>query len=89
VGAGRSRQGALDRVSRGWTRPRKARVGVIGTADTIRSRAYDDAFAAAPHIDLTSAACPRFVDFVERGITSGRQVLGLAPSASWTTSQPR
>ena len=23
-------------------------------------------------------ACPRFVDFVERGITSGRQVLGLA-----------
>ena len=23
-------------------------------------------------------ACPRFVDFVERGVTSGRQVLGLA-----------
>jgi glutamate racemase len=29
---------------------------------------------------LTSVACPRFVDFVERGITSGRQVLGLAQS---------
>jgi len=26
----------------------------------------------------TGVACPRFVDFVERGVTSGRQVLGLA-----------
>ena len=34
--------------------------------------------AAAPHVTVTSAACPRFVDFVERGTTSGRQVLGLA-----------
>ena len=25
-------------------------------------------------------ACPRFVDFVERGLTSGRQILGLAQS---------
>ncbi|MDT8911729.1 glutamate racemase [Amycolatopsis sp. PS_44_ISF1] len=54
------------------------RVGVIGTEGTIRSRAYEDAFAAAPEVKLTSVACPRFVDFVERGITSGRQVLGLA-----------
>ncbi|GAA4532738.1 glutamate racemase [Amycolatopsis samaneae] len=53
------------------------RVGVIGTEGTVRSRAYDDAFAAAPDIRLTSVACPRFVDFVERGITTGRQVLGL------------
>ncbi|MFD9887811.1 glutamate racemase [Amycolatopsis sp. NPDC059027] len=54
------------------------RVGVIGTEGTVRSLAYDDAFAAAPDIRLTSVACPRFVDFVERGITTGRQVLGLA-----------
>jgi glutamate racemase len=27
---------------------------------------------------VRSQACPSFVDFVERGITSGRQVLGLA-----------
>ncbi|MFE0022720.1 glutamate racemase [Amycolatopsis sp. NPDC059021] len=54
------------------------RVGVIGTEGTVRSLAYDDAFAAAPEIRLTSVACPRFVDFVERGITTGRQVLGLA-----------
>jgi glutamate racemase len=65
-------------VRRAVASTRNSRVGVIGTAGTVRSRAYDDAFAAAPHIELTSAACPRFVDFVERGITSGRQVLGLA-----------
>ncbi|MEV6903943.1 glutamate racemase [Amycolatopsis sp. NPDC051372] len=54
------------------------RVGVIGTEGTVRSRAYDDAFAAAPDVQLTSVACHRFVDFVERGITCGRQILGLA-----------
>ncbi|MET7999108.1 glutamate racemase [Amycolatopsis sp. NPDC005232] len=54
------------------------RVGVIGTEGTVRSRAYDDAFTAAPDVQLTSVACHRFVDFVERGITSGRQILGLA-----------
>jgi glutamate racemase len=57
---------------------RSGRVGVIGTSGTIRSGAYQDAFAAARDVVLSSAACPRFVDFVERGITSGRQVLGLA-----------
>ena len=36
--------------------------------------------AAAPHLSITSAACPSFVDFVERGVTSGRQLLGLAQS---------
>jgi glutamate racemase len=57
---------------------RSGRVGVIGTSGTIRSGAYADAFAAAKDVVVTSAACPRFVDFVERGVTSGRQVLGLA-----------
>lgn len=56
------------------------RVGVIGTRATIASQAYPDAFAAAPDVAVTGAACPRFVDFVERGITSGRQILGLAQS---------
>jgi len=54
------------------------RIGVVGTRATIDSQAYDDAFTAAAHIDLTTVACPRFVDFVERGITAGRQVLGVA-----------
>ncbi|CAM2915106.1 glutamate racemase [Saccharomonospora xinjiangensis] len=56
---------------------RNGRVGLIGTETTVRSRAYDDALAATS-VTLSSVACPRFVEFVERGITSGRQVLGLA-----------
>ncbi len=59
---------------------RNARIGVIGTAVTVSSRAYEDAFAAAPQLHVTSAACPRFVDFVERGVTTGRQLLGLTQS---------
>ncbi len=65
-------------VRRAVAATRNGRVGVIGTNGTIRSGAYQDAFAAAKDVTLTCAACPRFVDFVERGITSGRQVLGLA-----------
>ncbi|GAA2791098.1 glutamate racemase [Crossiella cryophila] len=67
-------------VRRAVATTRTGRIGVIGTKATITSRAYEDAFAAAPDISVTSVACPRFVDFVERGITSGRQVLGLAQS---------
>jgi glutamate racemase len=54
------------------------RVGVIGTIATISSGAYPDAFAAAPDVEVFTAACPRFAEFVERGVTSGRQLLGLA-----------
>lgn len=68
----------LPAVRRAVSATRSGRIGVIGTEGTVRSRAYQDAFAAAPDVRLTSVACPRFVDFVERGITSGRQVLGLA-----------
>ena len=65
-------------VRRAVAATRSGRIGVIGTRATIASGAYDDAFAAARNVELTSVACPRFVDFVERGLTSGRQVLGLA-----------
>lgn len=68
----------LPAVRRAVVATHTGRIGVIGTEGTIRSRAYDDAFAAASQVTVTSVACPRFVDFVERGITSGRQVLGLA-----------
>ena len=70
----------LPAVRRAVASTRSGRVGVIGTAATITSGAYSDAFAAAPHVTLSTAACPRFVDFVERGHTSGRQILGLAQS---------
>ena len=57
---------------------RTGEVGVIGTSATIASGAYQDAFDAAAGVRVHAVACPSFVDFVERGITSGRQVLGLA-----------
>ena len=68
----------LPAVRRAVATTRTGRIGVIGTQATITSRAYQDAFAAAVGTEITAVACPRFVDFVERGVTSGRQVLGLA-----------
>ncbi|MGY1985277.1 glutamate racemase [Blastococcus sp. SYSU DS0669] len=70
----------LPAVRRAIAATRNGRIGVIGTQATVTSGAYDDAFAAAPQVSVTSAACPSFVDFVERGVTSGRQLLGLAQS---------
>lgn len=67
-------------VRRAIRTTRNGRVGVIGTTATITSRAYDDAFAAAPDVMVVSSACPRLAEFVERGITSGRQLLGLIES---------
>jgi glutamate racemase len=67
-------------VRRATAATRNGRVGIIGTQATVTSGSYEDAFAAAPHISVSSAACPSFVDFVERGVTSGRQLLGLAQS---------
>src|ERR687889_2084985 len=54
---------------------RSGRVGVICTEATATSQAYDDAFAAAPQVLLRTAACPRFVPFVEAGITGGPELL--------------
>jgi glutamate racemase len=54
------------------------RIGVICTRATAESMAYDDAFAAAPHVRLTTRACPRFVDFVEAGVTGGDELLAAA-----------
>jgi glutamate racemase len=68
----------LPAVRRAVAATRNGQVGVIGTVATITSGAYQDAFAAAPGVTVTAAACPRFAEFVERGVTSGRQLLGLA-----------
>jgi len=57
---------------------RNHRIGVIGTTATINSRAYNDAFAAAPHLELFTQAAPRFVELVEAGQTSGDDVLRVA-----------
>lgn len=58
---------------------RNGRVGVIGTVGTIGSGAYARAVAATrAAVRLTSASCPGFVEFVERGETDGDQVHVLA-----------
>lgn len=65
-------------VRRAVSATRSGNVGVIGTTATVTSGAYADAFAAAPHIQLTSIACPRFVEFVEAGITWGPELIDVA-----------
>ena len=65
-------------VRRAVAATRSGRIGVIGTAATIDSKAYLDAFAAAPQLRITSVACPLFVEFVERGETSGPEITEIA-----------
>ena len=65
-------------VRRAVAATRNHKVGVIGTSATITSKAYDDAFAAAVNVEVESVACPRFVEFVEKGITSGPELLAAA-----------
>ncbi len=65
-------------VRRAVAATRTGKVGVIGTRATIESQAYLDAFAAAPQLQITSTACPRFVEFVERGETSGEAITQVA-----------
>jgi glutamate racemase len=57
---------------------RTGRIGVVCTRATAESMAYDDAFAAAPHVTLITRACPRFVEFVEAGVTSGPELEAVA-----------
>jgi len=58
---------------------RNRRVGVIGTVGTISSGAYQRATEALTvPLELTCAACPGFVEFVERGETRSDQVAVLS-----------
>jgi glutamate racemase len=59
-------------------RTRSKRIGVIGTEGTIKSGAYQDSFVADPEIQVVTAACPRFVEFVEAGVTSGAELFEVA-----------
>jgi glutamate racemase len=58
---------------------RSGRVGVIGTVGTIGSGAYQQEVAATGvDVDPVFAACPGFVEFVERGEAGSDQVHVLA-----------
>ncbi|MGV9188079.1 glutamate racemase [Arcanobacterium canis] len=65
-------------VRRAMASTRHRNIGVIGTQGTISSGAYADAFAAAVDVKLTMQTCPAFVEFVERGITTGSELLEKA-----------
>ncbi len=56
------------------------RIGVIGTVGTIASGAYQSTIdrIAGASVELTCAACPGFVEFVERGELVGDQITVLA-----------
>lgn len=56
-----------------------SRVGMIATVGTVASGAYQRLAAhLAPQVDFRCAACPGFVEFVERGETGSDQVRVLA-----------
>lgn len=58
---------------------RNRRIGLIGTEVTVSSGAYDRAVQATrENVTLLSKACPRFVEFVERGDTTSDVLVGLA-----------
>ena len=57
---------------------RNGRIGVIGTAGTISSGAYQDMLEVNERLTVFARACPRFVEFVEDGVTDSPEVLAVA-----------
>lgn len=57
---------------------RNGRIGVIGTTGTIGSGVYQDMLGVDERLSVIAAACPRFVEFVEAGITGTPDVLAAA-----------
>lgn len=57
---------------------RNGRIGVIGTEGTISSGAYQDMLEVNARLEVFAQACPRFVDFVESGVTDSPEVLAVA-----------
>ncbi len=54
---------------------RNGKVGIIGTRATVDSGAYLRALYAVPDLEVTQQACPRFVEYVEKGITTGDELV--------------
>jgi len=57
---------------------RNGRIGVIGTEGTIGSGVYQDMLGVNESLTVLAQACPRFVDFVEAGVTGSAEVLAVA-----------
>jgi glutamate racemase len=66
-------------VKAGIAATRNRKIGLIGTQATVASGAYDQAVAETrANVALLSKACPRFVEFVERGDTTSDDVVEVA-----------
>lgn len=58
---------------------RNSKIGMAGTEATVKSGAYDSAISKLrPDLTLESAACPKFVEFVEKGDTTSDALLAAA-----------
>lgn len=57
---------------------RNGRIGVIGTDGTIGSGVYQDMLGVDARLTVFAQACPRFVEFVEAGVTGSHEVLAVA-----------
>ena len=67
----------LPAATRAVRATRNGRIGVICTVATANALSYDDALTAVPDVELHTAPCPLFVDYVERGITGGMELLDV------------
>ena len=74
--------GVIDPAVRAAIRAtRNDRVGLIGTVGTVASGSYERAMVrmdSTGRIQMVSQPCPQFVEFVERGDTTSREVLSVA-----------
>ena len=62
--------------------PRNRRIGIIGTAATIRSRSYEKLLRQlVPGAEITARPCPLFVPLVENGRTQPGDVVIALPSS--------
>lgn len=57
---------------------RNGRIGVIGTDGTIGSGVYQDMLGVNENLTVFARPCPRFVEFVESGVTDTSEVLAVA-----------
>lgn len=58
---------------------RNRRIGLIGTEATVASGSYQRALAdTLANVTMVEHACPRFVEFVERGDTTSEEVIEVA-----------
>ncbi|WOQ68594.1 glutamate racemase [Microbacterium limosum] len=57
---------------------RNGRIGVIGTQGTIGSGVYQDMLGVDERLTVFARACPRFVEFVEAGVTGSGELLRVA-----------